>query len=110
MDAKNAKDGDREHFKTVTLFEVANFCRDVAECPLPIVPYKDLASGTIVMCHENQNWTDPRILGTVNWASDEPVNLGKKHSDMEQGYLFVKPGNLASKNTKFGTLKKMKGN
>ena len=99
-----------EEFETLTLSAIDNFCRDVADCPLQSVNYSDLDTGQIVMCHINGNWTEPEILGTVNWASEEPVDLGKNHTDMTEGQLFVKPGHLGSKNSKYNTVKKMTSN
>ena len=104
-----AQEPEKEQFKTLTLFEIDNFLRDVARCPLKKPKYKDLQVGDVIMCHEAQNWTDPAMLGTVNWADDESVKLGDHAlKDMENGNLFVKPGNLGRRNNKFNTLSKMK--
>ena len=104
MDAKNEK---KLQFKSVDLFEIEGFLKDVAECPLKPGNIKDLQPGTIVMCHQFKNWTDPEVLGTVHYVSETPVKLGKDHRDMAESQLFVKPGNMAKRNTKYNTLNNM---
>ena len=101
---------EKQDAKVVSLNDIENFCREVADCPLEKPKIESLQVGDIVMCHEHQNWTDPNELGSVHWAAKEAVDLPAGHSDMAKGNMFVKPGRAGARDKKYNTLTAMKSN